>query len=75
MDGQSTLFVADRELAGERGYWVVTPVLVGDSAMPVVRGWSPRPEAARPTGPARVTGWLQASEGATALATPTPMTT
>jgi surfeit locus 1 family protein len=59
-----TLYVSDRTVDGERGYWVVTPVLVGESAMPVVRGWSPRPEAPRPTGQVDVEGWLQASEGA-----------
>ena len=60
---QSTLFVKDRDLGGKRGYWVVTPVLVGQSAMPVVRGWAARPQAAPVTGPATVTGWLQPSEG------------
>jgi surfeit locus 1 family protein len=59
-----TLYVSDRKVDGKRGYWVVTPVLVGDSAMPVVRGWSPRPDAPRPNGPVEVEGWLQASEGA-----------
>jgi surfeit locus 1 family protein len=60
---QSTLYVQDRDLGGKRGYWVVTPVLVGRSAMPVVRGWASRPEAPAATGPAQVTGWLQPSEG------------
>lgn len=61
--GQDTLFVADRRLAGKTGYWVVTPVLVGDSAMPVVRGWAAEPEAAQVSGAVEVTGWLQAGEG------------
>jgi len=61
--GDGTLFVADRDLGGERGYWVVTPVLVGDSAMPVVRGWSAEAAAATPRGEVEVEGWLQASEG------------
>jgi surfeit locus 1 family protein len=61
--GDGTLYVADRDLEGERGYWVMTPVLVGDSAMPVVRGWSREPQAPVPTGPVDVEGWLQASEG------------
>ena len=26
---KGTLYVADRDLHGKRGYWVVTPVLVG----------------------------------------------
>jgi surfeit locus 1 family protein len=60
---EGTLYVADRQLDGRRGYWVMTPVLVGDSAMPVVRGWSSRPAAPLPRGEAEVTGWLQASEG------------
>ncbi len=61
---ESTLYVADRENAGRKGYWVVTPVLVGGtSAIPVVRGWSATRQVAPPTGPARVTGWLQPSEG------------
>ena len=61
--GGGTLYVADRQLDGRRGYWVVTPVLVEDSAMPVVRGWSAEPDAPVPTGAVEVTGWLQASEG------------
>jgi len=60
---KGTLYVADRDLHGKRGYWVMTPVLVGDSAMPVVRGWSARPEAPEPSGPVPVGGYLQASAG------------
>jgi len=60
---KGTLYVADRDLAGKRGYWVMTPVLVGDSAMPVVRGWSAKPEAPEPSGTVEVRGYLQASEG------------
>ena len=67
---QSTLFVQDRDLHGSRGYWVMTPVLVGGkSAMPVVRGWSPRAQAPAVSGPAEVTGWLQPSEGSGAIDT------
>jgi surfeit locus 1 family protein len=62
--GGDTIYVSDRELDGKRGYWVVTPVLVGGSAMPVVRGWSAQPESAKPSGSVEVSGWLQASEGA-----------
>ena len=58
-----TVYVEGRELDGRRGYWVVTPVRVGDSAMPVVRGWSAKAEAPAPSGMADVEGWLQASEG------------
>jgi surfeit locus 1 family protein len=60
---EGTLYVADRGLHGRRGYWVTTPVLVGRSAMPVVRGWSATPHAPRPRGEVDVRGWLQASEG------------
>lgn len=66
---ESTLFIADRELAGESGYWVVTPVLVqgSASAIPVIRGWSATAAATAPTGAAEVTGWLQATEGSSPL--------
>lgn len=60
---QSTLFVADRHDKQGRGYWVVTPVLIGESAMPVVRGYTRTPKAALPEGKVAVTGWLQAGEG------------
>ena len=60
---QSTLFVSDRRHDGRSGYWVMTPVLVGDSALPVVRGWSAKPEAPPVEGPVELTGWVQASEG------------
>lgn len=66
----STLYVQNRydtsdKGAGRRGYWVVTPVRVtgSDSAIPVVRGWSPKAASAAPAGAVEVTGWLQASEG------------
>jgi surfeit locus 1 family protein len=61
---KGTVYVSDREVRGQRGYWVVTPVLIGKSAMPVVRGWSATPEVPVPTGQVEVDGWLQASEGA-----------
>ena len=74
---RSTVYVADRELHGRSGVWAVTPVAVcGASqagsagcgrapAMLVVRGWAPsvRDAPAPPTGPVRVTGWLQPGEG------------
>ena len=60
---RSTLYVADRGLDGKRGYWVMTPVLVGRSAMPVVRGWAKEATAPAPSGEVAVRGWLQASEG------------
>lgn len=58
-----TVYVSGRLLHGNRGYWVVTPVLIGRSAMPVVRGWSRVPDASTPDGTVSVTGWLQAGEG------------
>lgn len=58
-----TVYVSGREQAGRRGYWVVTPVVIGRSAMPVVRGWAPQPQAPAPHGQVSVTGWLQPSDG------------
>ncbi|MEO5651490.1 MAG: SURF1 family protein [Marmoricola sp.] len=60
---QSTLFVSDRRHDGRNGFWVMTPVLVGDSALPVIRGWSAEPVAQPVTGAVELTGWMQASEG------------
>jgi len=61
-------WVADRELAGEAGYWAVAPLQVGDAAVLVVRGWAKEPDPAllAATGSADVTGWLQAPEGSMA---------
>ena len=59
---ESTLFVSDRRHGDRIGYWVLTPVQIGESAMPVVRGWSAEPHAPAVSGEARITGWLQASE-------------
>ena len=61
----STLYVADRRSGSRTGYWVVTPVRVdaSGSAMPVVRGWSPRPVSDPVSGSVSRTGWLQAGEG------------
>lgn len=64
----STFFVAGREGEEGEGYWVVTPLRTGeDTAVLVVRGWSPDPEAPPVTGQASLTGWLQPPEGATGL--------
>ncbi len=74
---RSTVYVADREQAGRRGVWAVTPVAVcaagtGNTAtcgkapaVLVVRGWAPRVRAAPspPSGRVRVVGWLQPGEG------------
>jgi cytochrome oxidase assembly protein ShyY1 len=57
-----SVYVSGKFHGGRRGYWVVTPVMVGRSAMPVVRGWSPTPHAAAPRGAVEVTGWLEPSE-------------
>ncbi len=57
---RETLFVSG-QVSG--GYWVVTPVLVGHSAMPVVRGWSTTPHAPTVHGRVQVTGWLEVSDG------------
>ncbi len=67
----STTYISGREHDGEAGYWVLTPLAVGDEgdagapALPVVRGWvaSPGTEPAPPSGPGEVTAWLQPSEG------------
>jgi surfeit locus 1 family protein len=71
----STLYVADRVLHGRSGVWAVTPVALCPAddaarcatapAMLVVRGWAASVRAApqAPTGPVRVTGWLQPGEG------------
>lgn len=64
---EGTVYVSDRTVGGKRGYWVVTPVRVGNSAMPVVRGWSRTPKVPAATGAVDVEGWLQASEGAGAV--------
>jgi cytochrome oxidase assembly protein ShyY1 len=69
-----TLLVADRELDGRPGRWVVTGLEVdgadGPALVPVVRGWLPaRPgspaqqvAAPGPTGEQTVVGWLQQSD-------------
>lgn len=68
---QGTVYVSGRVRDGRTGYWVVSPLLVDGthSAMPVVRGWSARPSAPAPHGPAAITGWLQYGEGTGAVDT------
>lgn len=72
-DAQAQLLVAGRELEGRTGYWLLTPLLVGDAAVPVVRGWvasAQDPAAARdavPSGEVEVTGRLLASEPTSAF--------
>lgn len=62
----STVYVSERRHAKKSGYWVVSAVQVagGKSAVPVVRGWAAKPDAAGPGGPVEVEGWLQPTEGA-----------
>ncbi len=71
---RSTLYVSGRELRGRTGIWAVTPVAVCGTdaarcakapAVLVVRGWaaSVRQAPPPPSGPVRVTGWLQPGEG------------
>lgn len=67
-----TVFVSGREYDGAAGYWVVTPLAIGDAsapAVPVVRGWvaDPAEAPAAPTGEARLVGWLQPTEGTGAV--------
>ncbi len=52
----------------DQGFWVVSPVRVDSSgsAILVVRGGAERPVAAPMSGPAALTGWLQAGEGSRA---------
>ncbi|SFC57492.1 SURF1 family protein [Streptomyces aidingensis] len=73
-DAREQLLVPDRVLDGERGFYVLTPLLPrdGGAAVPVVRGWlpgDPDPAAvpAPPAGPVTVTGALQAAESPRAV--------
>jgi cytochrome oxidase assembly protein ShyY1 len=63
----ATVLISGREHEGRDGYWVVTPLAVGDgsAAIPVVRGWTPdRSAPPDPQGPADVVAWLQPPDGA-----------
>ncbi len=61
-----TFWVSGRRHDGREGYWLVDPVLVGDSVLPVVRGWEATPSwgerGPETRGPAALVGWLQPSE-------------
>lgn len=62
----ATVLVSGREHDGRAGYWVVTPLAVGDgsAAVPVVRGWTPeRTAPPDPQGSATLVGWLQPPDG------------
>jgi surfeit locus 1 family protein len=58
--------VRGHRLGGRVGYWVLTPLRVGRSAILVVRGWVPGPDAAPPipSGRVHVTGWLEPPQAA-----------
>jgi surfeit locus 1 family protein len=60
----ATVFVGGREHEGRPGYWVVTPLRVGDAAVPVVRGWVAEPADAPAIAgtEADLVGWLQPPE-------------
>jgi len=66
---RGTVYVSGREHEGRDGFWVVTPLAVGDgddgAALPVVRGWvaDPAEAPAPPTGAAEVEAWLQPPQG------------
>jgi surfeit locus 1 family protein len=67
---EGTVFVSGRERGGADGYWMVTPLgLTDGAAIPVVLGWVSDPGAApsTPVGDADVVGWLQPSEGGSAV--------
>lgn len=62
---ESTLLVSNRKQDGVDGYWVTTPLSIGDSALLVVRGWTADraevPDA--PEGTGEFVVWLQPGEG------------
>lgn len=68
----STLYVEGRDSGDRTGYWVMTPLAVGEPersaeapALLVVRGWvaSIEPRPAVPEGEASLTAWLRPPEG------------
>jgi cytochrome oxidase assembly protein ShyY1 len=68
-DAARQVLVADRRLAGETGWWVLTPLVLDDgSAVGVVRGWVATADdpaaavAAVPVGRVAVTGHLRPAE-------------
>ena len=61
----STFYVTNQPSpvdSGRRGYWVATLVRVGNSALPVVRGWTPATTASAVSGPVHLSGWLEPSD-------------
>ena len=69
--GEGSFLVSGRTQDGRDGYWAVTPLALdesgGDTAVLVVRGWTPEADAPPPAGPASLTGWLQPPEGTGAV--------
>lgn len=69
--GGPTLRVSGRMLDGERGAWVLNPLVVrtddGTATLPVVRGWVPdgAPAPEPPAGEVTLTGRLEPSEAPT----------
>jgi cytochrome oxidase assembly protein ShyY1 len=61
-----TFWVSGRRQEGQDGYWVVDPVRVAGSILPVVRGWEASPSwgerGPEPRGSVDLVGWLQPSE-------------
>ena len=57
-------YVRGRPLRGRAGFWVLSPLRIGSSAILVVRGWVERPPSAPPPplGKVTVTGWLEPPE-------------
>jgi cytochrome oxidase assembly protein ShyY1 len=65
-DPAQTFFVQGVQSPGPaktNGYWAVTPVLIGRSAIPVVRGWVHSASAVPVVaGPVAISGWLEPSD-------------
>lgn len=77
-DPEQELLVPERMLDGERGFYVLTPLLPDDGgdALPVVRGWlagdaDPAAVPPAPTGEVTVTGALQGAESPRDVGPPT----
>ncbi len=65
-DAAHQLIVTPRQLHGQAGCWVMTPLIVDGAALPVVRGWVADPAQAQPppSGQVTVTGALAPPESA-----------
>ena len=69
---EGSFWVSGRDQDGRDGYWAVTPLELSgtDTAVLVVRGWTPEaeaPDGGLPDGTATLTGWLQPPEGTGAV--------